>query len=89
MQSIAWSDAFNIAMLLVAALGGFVIRGILDRLKGLEASDQAMVKEFYALREEVAGKYVKQDRLDKALDAIFDTLRRIEEKVDSKEDKQG
>ena len=89
MQSFSWSDAFNIAMVLVAALGGFFIRAILDRLQRLEESDSLMTKEFYSLREEVAGKYVKQDRLDKSLDAIFDTLRRIEDKVDDKADKPG
>lgn len=93
------SLAFNIATALVAFLGGWLVKVIRDDIAALRAADQAMADktslELAAVRAELAGmraelpdRFVRRDDFKEALDAIFNLLRRIEDKVEKKADRE-
>jgi hypothetical protein len=79
---------FNLAIALLGGLGGWVLKSIGEALKDLRAKDDALGKEVHQVHLLVADHYVKRDELDKHLSAIFDVLRRIEEKLDGEADKK-
>lgn len=71
---------FNILVTFVGALSGWIFKSMQDNIKTSYDKIQAM-------EVTMAGKYVTTDYLDKQIHAVFDTLRRIEDKLDKKEDK--
>ena len=78
---------FNIAVGLLAFLGGWVMNNLRDSLKSLHAADAALTSKVQSIEVLVAGTYVKRDELDKLGQAIFAKLDRIEGKLDGKADK--
>ena len=78
---------FNIAVGLVAFLGGWVMNNLRDSLKSLQKADNELTNKVQAIEVLVAGTYVKRDELDKLGQAIFAKLDRIEGKLDGKADK--
>ena len=80
-------EAFNIAITLTGFLGGWVLKSISDAIKELRTQDEKLGSEVHQVHLLVAGSYVRREELDKHLCAIFDVLRRIEEKLDGKADK--
>lgn len=79
--------AFNIAVALVAFLGGWVLNSIRDSVKSLQIADEALALKVQAIEVLVAGQYVKRDDLDKLMTILFQKLDRIESKLDGKADK--
>lgn len=79
--------AFDLAMMLVAALGGWAWTSINGRIRDLEKSDRDMTEALTALRVALPTSYVHKDEFKSALDAIHAVLRRIEDKLDNKVDK--
>lgn len=80
--------AFNIAMALIAALGGWVAKGIRDDIRDLKEEDKRLREAAAADRLKVAEEYVRKRDQEKRDDALFETLRRIEDKLDKKVDKE-
>jgi hypothetical protein len=79
--------AFNISMALLGGLGGWILKSIGEAIHELRKKDEALGTEVHQVHLLVASNYVKRDELDKQLSAMFETLRRIEEKMDGKVDK--
>lgn len=79
---------FNIAIGLVAFLGGWVMNNLRDSLKSLSDADLSLTNKVQSIEVLVAGTYVKRDELDRLGQAIFAKLDRIEGKLDGKADKQ-
>lgn len=79
--------AFNIAVALIGGLGGWVLNSITTKLKHLESTDAILRDKIQEIEVLVAGKYVKHEDLDRMTSAIFAKLERIENKIDSKQDK--
>lgn len=79
--------AFNIAMSLIAFLGGWLLKTLFDRIKDLETADKAIAKELAELRVDMPSHYVRKDEFRQLGDNIFEALRRIEDKLDRKVDK--
>ncbi len=79
--------AFNVAIALLGGLGGWILKSIGDSIKDLRKKDELLGDEVHQVHLLVAGSYVKRDELDKHMSAIFEVLRRIEEKLDGKADK--
>jgi len=79
--------AFNIALSLVAFLGGWVLNSLRDSIKFLQKSDTELADKMQKIEVLVAGVYVKKDDIDKLSNAIFAKLDRIEDKLDGKVDK--
>lgn len=79
--------AFNIAMTIAAALGGWFIRTLFDKIAALEATDRSLTEQVTQLRVELPSHYVNKGDFKDALNNIFEMLRRIEDKLDDKVDR--
>lgn len=82
-----YQDAFNIAVALAGALGGWWLRVMWSTLTDLRDADKELAEKVSAIEVVVAGQYVKRDELDRVLNALFGKLDRIEDKLDKKADK--
>lgn len=79
--------AFNIAVALVAFLGGWVLNSLRSSIESLQKADTNLTTKVQAIEVLVAGSYVKRDDLDKLASALFAKLDKIEGKLDGKVDK--
>lgn len=80
--------AFNIAIALVGALGGWMLKSISDAIRDLRDRDNALTTELHQIHILVAGDYIKREEFKDELNAIFDMLRQIDAKLHGKADKQ-
>lgn len=87
MNTVDWTAAFQLAVALVSALGGWFAKEMFSRLKDMDRDMKAMAAAFTDLRVEVAKNYVTKDDFKDALDNIFAALRRIEDQLKEKADK--
>lgn len=78
---------FNVAIALLGVLGGWALRSFGEAIRDLRSQDEKLSNEVHQVHLLVAGNYVKREEMDKHLSAIFEALRRIEEKLDGKADK--
>jgi len=81
--------AFNLAIGLVAALGGWWMKTIYDVLMDLRRAETTLVDRVQRIEVLVAGQYVTREELGKLSDAIFRKLDKIEVKIDMKADRNG
>jgi hypothetical protein len=79
--------AFNIAIMLIGGLGGWVLKSLSDQIKDLKYSDVLHLEKIQKIEVLVAGTYVKNEALDKLSSSLFAKLDRIESKIDGKQDK--
>ncbi len=79
--------AFNIALSLIAFLGGWVLNSLRDSIKSLQKTDSELADKVQRIEVLVAGQYVKRDDMDKLTSALFAKLDKIEAKLDGKADK--
>ena len=79
--------AFNVAVALVGALGGYVLKSISSRLESLQKADESLTEKVQKIEVLVAGEYVKHTDLEKLSNALFAKLDKISDKLDSKADK--
>lgn len=81
----------NIALTLIAFLGGWILNSLKDAIKSLQQTDAELTIKLQHIEVLVVGNYVKRDELEKALDkvanAIFGKLDKIDLKLDTKADK--
>jgi hypothetical protein len=78
---------FNVAIAIIGALGGWLMRIMWQSLKDLQTRDDKLADKVGAIEVLVAGKYVKRDDMNRDIMAIFAKLDRIEDKIDKKADK--
>lgn len=71
---------FNIAVSILAALGGWILRVAYDMISKLQG-------DIKCLDDEMAKNYVRRDDFKDTVTALFSKLDRIEEKLDRKVDK--
>lgn len=76
--------AFNLAIGLVAALGGWWMKTIYDVLMDLRRAETTLVDRVQRIEVLVAGQYVTREELGKLSDAIFRKLDKIEVKIDER-----
>lgn len=79
--------AFNIAISVIAFLGGWLLKTLFERITALEDVDRSIASELAELRVELPSHYVRKDEFRQLGDSIFEALRRIEDKLDRKVDK--
>ena len=79
--------SFNIAVGLIAFLGGWVLNSLRDSIQSLQKSDAELATKVQSIELLVAGSYVKRDDLDKLTVALFAKLDKIDAKLDGKADK--
>lgn len=78
----------NIALGLIATLGGWVLKSLSDALKELRVKDTTMDERINTLAVELPTRYVSKDDFQRFEGAIFAKLDRIENKIDQKADKE-
>lgn len=79
--------AFNVALGLVALLGGWVLNSIKESVNALHKADELLTNKVQDIEVLVAGTYVKRDDLQEMSKAIFARFDKLDEKLDSKVDK--
>lgn len=79
--------AFNVGVSIVAALGGWFMRSLMERVRELEKGQAQALEKLAELRTEMPTHYVRRDDFHKLADDLFTLLRRIEDKVDRKADR--
>ena len=79
--------AFNALMSIVGVLVGFLLKTVLDRVAMLEKVDEKLADQVKELAISMPTHYVTKMDHKNQLDNIFDALRRIEFKLDGKQDK--
>lgn len=79
--------SFNIAVGLIAFLGGWVLNSLRENIQNLQKSDSELATKVQGIELLVAGSYVKRDDLDKLTTALFAKLDKIDAKLDAKADK--
>jgi hypothetical protein len=78
----------EIAFGLAGAIVGWLVRLCFDRIRALEQSQKDHIAELTELRINIATNYVSKTDFKSMGDAIFSALRRIEDKLDKKVDKE-
>lgn len=79
--------AFNIAVALIAFLGGWVLNSLKESINTLKNTDNDLATKVQQIEVLVAGSYVKREDMDKLTEALFRKLDKIEAKIDMKADK--
>ena len=74
----------NVALGLLAFMGGWIMSNLQDSLKSLRTSDENLASKVQAIEVLVAGQYVKRDDFDRKIDALFAKLDAIDAKLDMK-----
>ncbi len=80
--------SFQIAMGLVSFFGGWFLKVLFQRIEQLEQTDAELAKVISDMRVDLPTHYVSKNDFHQALDNIHAALRRIEDKIDSKADKE-
>ena len=80
-------QVFNVAVAIIGALGGWLMRIMWQSLKDLQARDEKLADKVAQIEVLVAGEYVKRHEVGRMEKAIFAKLDRIEDKIGSKADK--
>jgi hypothetical protein len=82
-----YQTAFNIVVGIAGFLGGWVLNGLRDSLKSLQATDESLTEKVQAIEVLVAGQYVKREDFSAVSKAMFEKLDKIYDKLDTKADK--
>ena len=79
--------AFNLALALSGIFGGWWLKTLQESLRELRSNDKDLLNKVQQIEVLVAGQYVPRDEFEKMSNSIFDSLRRIEEKISEKADR--
>lgn len=71
----------------IAALIGWLVKGLSGNINDLKKTDTKLAEEVTNLRISLPERYMSKMDHKEALDAIFQALRRIDEKLDQKVDR--
>ena len=92
-RHIVWSAnmdgqvVFDIILGVASFLASWILKTIWDAIKVLQRDDKDLAEKLSHIEVLVAGQYVKTDKFDQMMTAIFTKLDRIEDKLDTKVDK--
>lgn len=80
--------AFNISIGLVGFLGGWLLRMLWIAMRDLQEIDRLIARDVKAIEILVAGNYATRMEVDNKFGHVTNQLTRIEDKLDSKEDRR-
>lgn len=80
--------ALNLALTLVAFLGGWLLRSLKEDIQELKAADKKLQESVSSIQVALPTNYVAKAEFKEMGDDIFSALRRIEDKLDKKADKE-
>lgn len=83
METLSFQDAFNAAVTVGAALGGWLIRSMYDAIRDMRAADLELTERVQKIEVLVAGEYVRRDELTRVTEALFSKLDKIEAKIEA------
>jgi hypothetical protein len=69
------------------ALLGFLLNQLWTAVKDLQAADKDLTDKVSKVEVLVAGQYVTRDDFKRSIDALFNKLDRIDEKLNGKQDR--
>lgn len=69
------------------ALIGFLLNAVWQAVKDLQNADKVIAEKVGSIEVLVAGAYVKKDEFAHTIEALFNKLNKIEDKLDKKADK--
>ncbi len=78
---------FDILVVLVGALGGWIMNNIHTAVRDLQSADKQLAEKVGKIEVLVAGDYVRKDEFARVMDDVKGTLVRIEDKIDRKADR--
>lgn len=78
----------NLLFAVAGSLAGWVLKNVHEAVKDLQTADTALSEKVHSIDVLVAGQYVRRSDLEKLTDALFRKLDIIENKLDSKVDKE-
>ena len=70
------------------ALLGFLLNAVWQAVKELQEGDKELAAKISEIEVLVAGDYVKRGEFSSVVTALFKKLDRIEDKIDTKKDKE-
>ena len=70
------------------ALLGFLLNAVWQAVKELQEGDKELASKISEIEVLVAGDYVKKGEFSSVVTALFKKLDRIEDKIDTKKDKE-
>lgn len=70
------------------ALIGFLLNAVWQAVKELQEGDKKLAAKISEIEVLVAGDYVKKGEFSSVVTALFKKLDRIEDKIDTKKDKE-
>ncbi len=82
-----YQTLFNIVGGIAAFFGGWWLKTIHESVRDLQNADKQLAEKVSSIEILVAGGYIRRDEFDRALDAIFKKLDRIEDRVSHKMDR--
>lgn len=80
---------FNMLVGVTGFLGGYWLNTLWSEVKALRETDTAIAEKVNSIEVLVAGNYVKRAEFESYMTQVYNLLRRIEDKLDSKVDKAG
>ena len=86
-QGFTLQMGFNIALILISALGGYVLKSINASLASLQQNDIKLAEKVQKVEVLVAGQYATHVDVEKMGNALFAKLDKIYDKLDKKQDK--
>lgn len=79
----------DVALALVGALGGWVLNSVRASVRDLQEADRDLADKVARVEVLVAGDYVRKDEMASTMAEVKGMLRRIEDKLDRKVDRDS
>lgn len=79
-----FQDAFNMALGVVLAGAGWWLNTVYKAVCDLAKEDRALAEKLQAVEVLVAGEYIRRIEFENKMDAVFNKLQAIDEKLDRK-----
>lgn len=79
---IDFQSAFNIAAGIAGGLFGWMLNNLFVSMRDLSRADGDLAAKVSSIEVLVAGQYVRRDEFTAKIDAVFDKLESIDEKLE-------
>lgn len=80
-------SVINILFAVAGGLGGWILNNLKSSIETLQKADTTLSEKLQHIEILVAGTYVKREDLDKATNAVFKKLDKIDEKLEKLSEK--
>lgn len=81
-----FQTAFNTLLVAFSALAGWLLNNLTQSMRDLTRADANLAIKVQNIELLVAGNYIKREEFDSKINAVFNKLDSIEEKIDRRLD---